>query len=81
MSSKMQWRNRTITDAVGDSGSVTLDEELVARAVLADWLDVEYDLDEDSEAWLMDVLTGVEITYEDREVLRAGYGIYVEFTD
>lgn len=40
----------------------TLDEELVERAVLADWLDVEYDLDEDSEAWLMDVLTGAEIT-------------------
>lgn len=29
----------------------------------------------------MDELTGAEITYEDREVLRAGYGIYVEFTD
>ena len=81
MGSKTQWRNRVITDVVGDGGSVMLNEELVARAVLADWLDVEYDLDEDSEAWFMDALTGAEITYEDREVLRAGYGIYVEFTD
>ena len=81
MSSKTQWMGRVVTDVVGDGGSVTLDEELVARAVLADWLDVEYDLDEDSEAWLMDVLTGAEITYEDRAVLRADYGIRVEFTD
>lgn len=29
----------------------------------------------------MDALTGAEITYEDRAVLRAGYGIRVEFTD
>ena len=29
----------------------------------------------------MDVLTGAEITFEDREVLRADYGIRVEFTD
>ena len=78
---KTQWTSRVVTDMVGDGGSVMLDEELVARAVLADWLDVEYDLDEDSEAWLMDALTGAEITYEDRAVLRAGYGIRVEFTD
>lgn len=78
---RTQWTSRVVADVVGDGGSVTLDEELVARAVLADWLDVEYDLDEDSEAWLMDVLTGAEITYEDRAVLRADYGIYVEFTD
>lgn len=77
---RTQWTGRVITDVVGDGGSVTLDEELVARAVLTDWLDVEYDLDEDSEAWLMDVLTGAEITYEDRAVLRANYGIHVEFT-
>ena len=61
--------------------TAVLNEELVARAVLADWPDVEYDLDEDSEAWLMDALTGAEITYEDREVLRAGYGIHVELID
>lgn len=29
----------------------------------------------------MDALTGAEITYEDREVALAGYGIAVEFTD
>ena len=58
-----------------------MDEELVARAELADWLDIEYDLDEDGEAWLMDVLTSAEITDEAREVLRDGYGIRVEFTD
>lgn len=76
-----EWTSRTVSDTVGDGGSVTLDEELVARAELADWLDIEYDLDEDSEAWLMDVLTGAEITDEDREVLRADYGIHVEPTD
>lgn len=31
------------------------------------------------EAWIMDVLTGSEITYEDREVALAGYGLVVEF--
>lgn len=78
---RTQWTGRVVTDVVGDGGSVRLDEELVARAELADWLDVEYDLDEDSEAWLMDVLTGAEITYEDRAVLRANYGVRVEFAD
>lgn len=81
MSSKTQWRNQVITDMVGDGGSVTLNEELVARAVLADWLDAEYDLDEDSEAWFMDALTGAEITSENRVVALVGYGIAVEFTD
>lgn len=45
---------RTVIDAVGEAGSVDLDEELVA-------------------------LTGSEITYEDREVALAGYGLVVEF--
>lgn len=82
MSSKMQWNGRVVTDVVGMSGSVELNEELVARAQLADWLDAEYsELDEDDEAWLMDVLTGTEITYEDREVALAGYGLAVEFND
>ena len=31
------------------------------------------------EAWIMDALTGSEITYEDREVALAGYGLVVEF--
>lgn len=78
---KTKWTSRVVTDMVGDGGSVRLDEELVARAELADWLDVEYDLDGDSEAWVMDALTGAEITDEDREVLRASYGIRVGFTD
>lgn len=34
---------------------------------------------EDDEAWIMDALTGSEITYEDREVALAGYGLVVEF--
>lgn len=55
---------RTVIDAVGEAGSVDLDEELVARAQLADWLDA---------------LTGSEITYEGREVALAGYGLVVEF--
>lgn len=70
-----KWTSREVTDMVGDGGSVRLDEEL------ADWLDAEYDLDEDSEAWVIDALTGAEITHEDREVALAGYGIAVEFTD
>lgn len=64
---KTQWMSRVVTDMIGDGGSVRLD--------------AEYDLDEDSEAWVMDALTGAEITYEDREVALAGYGIAVEFTD
>lgn len=59
---------RTVIDALD------LDEELVARAQLADWLDAGY------EAWIMDALTGSEITYEDREVALAGSsGLVVEF--
>ena len=73
---RTEWTARTVIDAVGEAGSVDLDEELVARAKLADWLDAGYELD---EAWIMDALTGSEITYEDREVALAGYGLVVEF--
>lgn len=66
MSSRTQWMSRTVIDAVGEAGSVDLDEELVAQAQL-------------DEAWIMDALTGAEITYEDREVALAGYGLVVEF--
>ena len=69
---KTQWTGRVVTDMVG---------EAERGACRADWMDAEYDLDEDSEAWVMDALTGAEITYEDREVALAGYGIAVEFTD
>lgn len=79
--SRTQWTSRTVIDAVGEAGSVDLDEELVARAQLADWLDAGYELDEDDEAWIMDALTGVEITYEDREVALAGYGLVIEFNN
>lgn len=75
---RTQWTSRTVIDAVGEAGSVDLDEELVARAQLADWLDAGYELDEDDEAWIMDALTGMEITYEAREVALAGYGLAVE---
>lgn len=78
MSSKTQWMSRVVTDEVGAGGFVKLEEELVARAELADWLDAEYELDEDQEAWLMDVLTGAEITHEDREAALAEYGISIE---
>ena len=79
MSNKTEWTSRTVIDAVGEAGSVDLDEELVARAQLADWLDVGYDLDEDDEAWIMDALTGAEITYEDRDMALAEYGLVVRF--
>lgn len=82
MNSRTQWTSRTVTDVVGTGGSVELNEELVARAQLADWLDAEYsDLDEDDEAWLMDVLTGTAITDEDREAALAEYGLVVEFNN
>lgn len=37
------------------------------------------ELNEDDEAWLMDVLTDKEITYEDSEIALARYGLGVEF--
>lgn len=58
-----------VTDTRGDSGAIILDEELVAG----------YTLDEDDEAWIMDALTGAEITYEDRDTALAMYGLVVEF--
>ena len=51
----------------------------VARAQVADWLDAEYALDEDDEAWVIDAVTGPEIAYEDREILLGGYGIAVQY--
>lgn len=77
--SRTQWTSRTVIDAVGEAGSVDLDEGLVARAQLADWLDARYELSEDDEAWIMDVLAGAEITYKDREIALARYGLIVEF--
>lgn len=62
---RTQWTGRVVTDTRGDAGAVVLD--------------AEYALGEDSEAWVMDALTGAEITYEDREVALAEYGIAVEF--
>lgn len=76
---KTKWMRRTVIDAVGEAGSVDLDEELVARAQLADWLDAGYDFNEDDEAWIMDALTGAEITYGDRDMALAKYGLVVEF--
>lgn len=76
-----QWMSRTVIDAAGEAGEVRLDEELVARAVLADWLDAGYELDEDDEAWIVDALTGAEITYEDRDTALAAYGLVVEFNN
>lgn len=71
---RTEWMARTVTDVVGMGGSVELDEELVARAQVA-----EYALDEDDEAWVIDAVTGPEIAYEDREILLGGYGIAVQY--
>lgn len=71
MIGRTQWTSRVVTDTRGDSGAIILDEELVA-----DWLDAGYTLD---EAWIMDALTGAEITYEDRDTALAVYGLAVEF--
>lgn len=54
----MKWTSRAVIDAIGEAGSVDLDE-----------------------AWIMDALTGAEITYKDREVALAGYGLVVEFNN
>lgn len=78
-SSRTQWTSRTVIDAVGEAGGVDLDEELVARAQLADWLDAGYDFDENDETWIMDALTGAGITDEDRDMALAVYGLVVEF--
>ena len=78
---KTKWTSRTVIDAVGEAGSVDLDEALVARAQLADWLDAGYELSEDDEAWIMDALTGAEIIYEDRDTALAEYGLVVEFNN
>lgn len=36
---RTEWMARTVTNVVGMGGSVELDEELVTRAQVADWLD------------------------------------------
>lgn len=77
----MKWMSRTVIDAVGEAGSVDLDEEPVARAQLADWLDAGYELHEDDEARIMDALTGAEIAYKVRDRALAEYGIVVEFNN
>ena len=70
MSSKTQWRSRTVIDTRGDAGSIILD----------DWLYDYYDgLDADDMAWVADTAIGMEITYEDKETLLGGYGIRVEY--
>lgn len=57
----MKWTSRTVTDVV-------LDDESTARAVLEDWIEDYYDrLDADDTAWIVDVVTGTGITYEDNE--------------
>ena len=76
---RTEWTGRTVTDVVGMGGSVELDEELVARAQGADWLDAKYALNEDDEAWIIDAVTGPEIAYEDREILLGGYDIAVQY--
>lgn len=74
------WTARTVTDVVGTAGSVVLDDEATARAVLEDWLHDYYEgLDADDTAWIMDAATGSGITYEANETLIGGYGIRVEY--
>lgn len=58
----MKW---TVTD---EAESAVLDDEITARAVLEDWIEDYYDrLDADDTAWIVDVVTGTGITYEDNE--------------
>lgn len=56
---RTEWMARTVTDVVGMGGSVELDEELVARAQVADWLDERdetYYLDGDADDGADDVI-------------------------
>lgn len=77
---RTQWTSRTVTDTLGTAGSIVLDDESAARAVLEDWLRDYYSgLDADDMAWIVDAATGTGITYEDHETLLGGYGIRVEY--
>lgn len=77
---RTQWKSRTVTDTLGTAGSIVLDDESTARAVLEDWLHDYYDgLDADDTEWIVDAVTGTGITYEDDETLPGGYGIRVEY--
>lgn len=76
----MKWTSRTVTDALGTAGSIVLDDESTARAVLEDWLHDYYDgLPADDTAWIVDTATGTGITYEDNETLIGAYGVRVEW--
>lgn len=77
---RTQWKSRTVTDTLGTAGSIVLDDESTARAVLEDWLHDYYaGLDAGDTEWIVDAATGVEITYEDNERLIGAYDIRVEF--
>lgn len=60
-----KWASRVVTDTRGDAGSVVLDDESTARAVLEDWLHDYYEID-DEEA-------------EAREYAMGLFGLSVEF--
>lgn len=77
---RTQWTSRTVTDTLGAAGSIVLDDESTARAVLEDWLHDYYDgLTADDMAWVMDTATGTGITYEDRETLLGSHGLRVQY--
>lgn len=77
---RTQWNGRAVSDVVGNAGSVVLDEESTAQRDLEDWLHDYYEgLDADDTAWIVGVVTGTGITYEDNEKLIGGFGIRVEY--
>lgn len=77
---RTQWKSRTVTDTLGTAGSIVLDDESMARAVLEDWLHDYYaGLDADDTEWIVDAATGTGITYKDNETLIGGYGIAVQY--
>lgn len=78
--SKTQWTGRVVTDELGTAGTIILSDEETARAELEDWLRDYYSgLDADDRAWIVDMVTGTRITYEDNETLIGAFGVRVEY--
>ena len=80
MNSRTRWTSRTVIDTQGTAGSIVLSDEGTAQRDLEDWLHDYYEtLDADDMTWIVETVTGVEITYEDNEQLIGAYGVRVEW--
>lgn len=75
----MKWTGRVVADTQGDAGSIVLDDESTARAVLEDWLHDYYDIDDDEAECLSEHLCAPVLTAEAREYASGLFGLSVEF--